>query len=166
MNDEQMLRTLGSWLKDTDVAAPDSRLTADQVRARLPQTRQRGRWWPLLSSKRTPAPADGMPSTAFQPIRIPTTTSHTPIVTRRTRSMFSPAKAITAGALVFAIGGVLLIAQPFDQQGGSVPGAATDIERAAPVEFTGRFVVGQHRASRRHQTSRRRSVPTRPLRDH
>jgi len=29
--------------------------------------------------------------------------------------MFSPAQVITAGALVFALGGVLLIAQPFDQ---------------------------------------------------
>jgi hypothetical protein len=37
--------------------------------------------------------------------------------------MFSPVKAIIAGALAFALGGVLLIAQPFDQQGGAVPGA-------------------------------------------
>jgi len=54
--------------------------------------------------------------------------------------MFSPAKVITAGALVFAIGGVLLIAQPFDQQGGSVPGATTDTppggEAAALVSGT------------------------------
>jgi len=48
--------------------------------------------------------------------------------------MFSPAKAITAGALVFAIGGVLLIAQPFDQQG-SVPGAET--EEVAATWVTG-----------------------------
>ena len=52
--------------------------------------------------------------------------------------MFSPVKAITAGALVFALGGVLLIAQPFDQQGGSVPGAATDADIVPPVEVTGR----------------------------
>ena len=51
--------------------------------------------------------------------------------------MFSPVKAITAGALVFAVGGVLLIAQPFDQQRGTVPGAATDAEFVAPVEVTG-----------------------------
>ena len=50
--------------------------------------------------------------------------------------MFSPAKAITAGAIVFALGGVMLIAQPFDQQGESVPGAATD-GYIAPVEVTG-----------------------------
>ena len=48
--------------------------------------------------------------------------------------MFSPVKAITAGALVFAIGGVLLIAQPFDQQP-TVPGAAT--EAVAPTWVTG-----------------------------
>ncbi len=40
--------------------------------------------------------------------------------------MFSPVKTITAGALIFAVGGVFLIAQPFDQQGGVVPGAVTD----------------------------------------
>jgi hypothetical protein len=51
--------------------------------------------------------------------------------------MFSPAKAITAGALVFALGGVLLIAQPFDQQGGGVPGAATDTEFIPPVVVNG-----------------------------
>jgi hypothetical protein len=50
--------------------------------------------------------------------------------------MFSPAKAITAAALVFGIGGVLLIAQPFDQ-GGSVPGAEADADPVAPVWVTG-----------------------------
>jgi hypothetical protein len=48
--------------------------------------------------------------------------------------MFSPVKAITAGALVFALGGVLLIAQPFDQQS-AVPGAET--EAIAPTWVTG-----------------------------
>jgi hypothetical protein len=56
--------------------------------------------------------------------------------------MFSPAKTITAAALVFGIGGVLLIAQPFGREGSSVPGAATDAEVAAPVEFTGATSFG------------------------
>jgi hypothetical protein len=51
--------------------------------------------------------------------------------------MFSPVKAITAGALVFAIGGVLFIAQPFDRQGGSVPGAATNAEAVPATWVTG-----------------------------
>lgn len=51
--------------------------------------------------------------------------------------MFSPAKAITVGALVFALGGVLLIAQPFDREGPSGPGAATDDPSMAPSFFTG-----------------------------
>ena len=66
-----------------------------------------------------------------------TRTAKTPTRKWRISSMFSPVKAITAGALVFAIGGVLLIAQPFDQQGSSVPGAATDAEPAQTVEVTG-----------------------------
>jgi len=64
--------------------------------------------------------------------------------------MFSPAKAITAGALVFAIGGVLFIAQPFEQQGSTVPGAAADAASAAPVEFTAKWAFGP---SVRPQTS-------------
>jgi len=39
--------------------------------------------------------------------------------------MLSPVKAITAGALVFALGGAFVIAQPFGQQG-SVPGAGIE----------------------------------------
>ena len=37
--------------------------------------------------------------------------------------MFSPVKAIVAGALVFALGGVFFMAQPFNQQDAVVPGA-------------------------------------------
>ena len=55
--------------------------------------------------------------------------------------MLSPVKAITAGALVFALGGVMLIAQPFGQQG-SVPGAETDTEAEAPAWVTGTLTLG------------------------
>jgi hypothetical protein len=56
--------------------------------------------------------------------------------------MFSPTKAITAGALVAAIGGVLLIAQPFDQQLTSVPGAETEPAPQPAAEFTGHITCG------------------------
>jgi hypothetical protein len=49
--------------------------------------------------------------------------------------MFSPAKAITVGAVVFALGGVMLIAQPYDQLDGSVPGA--EAEAIAPTWVSG-----------------------------
>jgi len=39
--------------------------------------------------------------------------------------MFSPAKAITAGALAIAIGGVFLVAQPKGQDGSALPGVTT-----------------------------------------
>ena len=69
----------------------------------------------------------------YQPSPIPAANGHTPTVIGRTQIMFSPAKAITVGALVFAIGGALVIAQPLGQQGSTVPGAETEV--AAPVEF-------------------------------
>ena len=46
----------------------------------------------------------------------------TPIARWRTQTMFSPSKALIAGAVVLGIGGVLLFAQPFEQQD-SAPGA-------------------------------------------
>ena len=44
-------------------------------------------------------------------------------ITGRSSVMFSPVKAIVAGALTLFVVGVLSIAQPFGQQGGTVPGA-------------------------------------------
>jgi hypothetical protein len=55
--------------------------------------------------------------------------------------MFSPAKAVTAAALVFGIGGVLLIAQPFGQQAEVAPGAETT-DYVEPVEFTAVLAPG------------------------
>ncbi|MGD8684563.1 MAG: hypothetical protein PVG27_11480 [Chloroflexota bacterium] len=55
--------------------------------------------------------------------------------------MLSPVKAITAGAIVFALGGAFLIAQP-NQQQGSVPGAETDTEAVAPAWVTGTLILG------------------------
>ena len=87
----------------------------------------------------------GGPEPRFDTMEIVrTATNHHPaIVLGRTRSMFSPVKAIIAGAIIFAFGGVMLIAQPFEQQGGAAPGAATsDTELTRPVEFTGTIVCG------------------------
>jgi hypothetical protein len=53
--------------------------------------------------------------------------------------MFSPAKAITAGALLLALGSAFFITRPFDQRG-SVP--AAEGEASAPVEFTGKIAFG------------------------
>ncbi len=136
MNDDRLGLDLREWMKDTEYAPPDARQSARQVATRLPRTRQVGRWWPFpISYRRTHTP----PTTdtiEYEPIPIPATNGHTPTVIGRTQSMFSPAKAITAGALIFAIGGVFLIAQPFGQQVG-VPGAATiDLGPAAYVHGT------------------------------
>lgn len=63
-------------------------------------------------------------------------------IIRRTQIMLSPVKTITGAALVVAIGGVMLIAQPF-QQRSSVPGAATDDPAMAPSFFSGSIGPGR-----------------------
>ena len=142
MNDDQLLREVGSWLLDADPAPPDARESVRQAMARTPQVRQRGRWWPLPILGRTAGPPTLDRTTDYQPTPIPATNGQTPTVIGRTQTMFSPAKAITAAALVFGIGSVMLIAQPFDQQGGSVPGAATDTGPVDPVWVTGTESLG------------------------
>ena len=49
--------------------------------------------------------------------------------------MLSPVKAIAAGAIVFAIGGAFLIAQPFDQQAANVPGGEAPVPPVAVSGF-------------------------------
>ena len=139
--DNQMGPILRSWLKDTTVTPPDANRSVSKVMDGLPEVSRQRRWWlPSLRRRTTPASPAAIPDPEYHPSPIPATNGHSPTVIGRTQSMFSPAKAITAGALVFAIGGVLLIAQPFYQQGGGVPGAATDGDRPAIEKVTGQFV--------------------------
>jgi hypothetical protein len=123
---------LHDWLDETVGQTPDPVEGTQQVMSQIEETPQAGRWLPFPLFRRKAHTA----TTENQPAPIPALDGHSPTVLGRTQSMFSPVKAITAGALVFAIGSTFLIAQPFDQQGTSVPGAATD-EFTAPVEVSG-----------------------------
>jgi hypothetical protein len=141
MKDEQVQSTLETWFEATDPQPPDARRTAVQVMAEVRQTRQRGHWLPISLFRhrvQIPTAADTLDD---RPIPIPATNGHTTVI-GRTQTMFSPAKAITAAALVFGIGGALLIAQPFGQPRGTTPGAATEVVPPPPAEFSGQIVCG------------------------
>ena len=143
MRDELEAPFLDEWLHETEVTPPDPSEGARRVASQLPYTRQVGRWLPfsLFRREAQPPTATVTNTTEYQPNPIPATNGHTPTVIGRTSSMLSPVKAITAGALAFAIGGAFLIAQPFDQQGGVVPGAEADTEPTA-AWITGSVVFG------------------------
>jgi len=141
MTGQRFEHTVGTWLRDEDPAPPDSHHSALTVAARLPSVRQQSRWWPLPLLRRRPAAPIVIPDTDHTPPPIPATNGQSPTVIGRTQSMLSPVKAITAGVLVFALGGVLLIAQPFDRQGGIAPGAEVS-DAFEPVPFTLRFEPG------------------------
>jgi hypothetical protein len=106
MKDEQMQPLLEGWFKDREVTPADVRHSASQVMARLPEVRQRGRWWPLPYD--LPAP-------------IPTTHGPTPA---RGFTMFSAVKFVVAGVIVALFGGFLLAGVLTTQQGDEVPPAA------------------------------------------
>ncbi len=135
MNDDRLGKAIGGFYRETDATPPDSRESARQVGTRLqrtPQVRSR-RWLPSWRRGHT-SPADTSRPTEYESTPIPATNGHTPTVIGRTQSMFSPVKAIIAGAIVAALGGVMLISQPFDQRG-SVP--AAEGEAIAPTWVTG-----------------------------
>jgi len=136
---DPMTPEVRDWMRRTHAEPPDAQQSARQVMTRLPEVRQRSRWWPLpVLYRRTKAPT-AADATDHQSSPIQATNGHAATVTGRTHLMFSPTKAIAVGALVFAIGGVLLVAEPFDQRGDSVPGA-TEAGPSEPVPFTVRFV--------------------------
>ena len=135
--EHEVLRAFGPP-RPVDVAA----IVRTATTRSTPSTRssQRSRWLTLpIPYRRTQRPT-AIDTIEYQPSPIPASNGHTPTVIGRTTSMLSPVKAVTAGAIVFAIGGVFLIAQPFDQQS-TVPGAATDEGPPAPVEVTGTSVL-------------------------
>ena len=137
MNDDRLTTALGSFYKSTAQTPPDPSRSLGEVMTRVPQTRQRGRWWPLPSLRRASVAPPVIPTTGFQPTPMPATIGHASTITGRTQVMFSPFKAIITGAVVFAVGGVFLIAQPFDQQRGVAPGAVTDTPgESTPVTGT------------------------------
>ena len=132
MNDERLGHEISDFYRETDVMPPDSKGSAREVAARLPHVEQvkRRRWRPTWLTRAT-----------HQPSPVPASNGHAPTVIGRTTSMLSPVKAITAGAIVAAVGGVFLITQPFEQQGSGVPGAESGVA-AAPAWVTATVQFG------------------------
>ncbi len=119
MNDERFLK---DWLRDTTDERSDAHAAAEHIVARLPRTRQRSRWWPLLPRRRRSPSED-----------------RTTNLEGRTRLMLSPTKAIAAGALVFLTGGLLLVAAPIGTEPAGVPGAQVSAD-TPPSLFHGRVL--------------------------
>jgi hypothetical protein len=95
--------------------------------ARVEEAGQRGRWWPLpVFHRKVRTDATAIGTTEYQPSPIPATNGHAPIAIGRTQNMLSPVKAIIAGALVVALGGLFLIGRPFAQQQDPHVGADSD----------------------------------------
>jgi hypothetical protein len=141
MNDEQLQPLLEAWLRKRETPRPKVQAGVARVMANVPRTRQQRRWWPrpaIRPTTRTSTATD----TAENRLRpIPASNGHAPTLLWRTQTMFSPVNAIAAGAIIFVLGGVYLIAQPFDQQRQGVPGAETT-DLAEPVPFTAVFGSG------------------------
>lgn len=129
-------RLIESWLDESYHAERGAQPFLDRLLDDLPTVPQRRRrWWSRMRRMEPPRPRT-VDTTEYQPSPIPARNGPTPAVIGRTRTALSPAKTITVGALVVAIGGAVLLAQPF-QQHSSVPGAATDRAGLEPAFVSG-----------------------------
>jgi hypothetical protein len=138
MNDRELDAVLRTWMREARAEQPDRSRVVGNVVGRLGSTRRRRRRWPFSLLRRGAKPPVAAEAPEHQPSPILATNGHAPTVIGRTQTMFSPVKAIVAGALVFALGGMFLIAQPLGQEG-SAPGAEQAAEPLAPVKVTGKF---------------------------
>jgi hypothetical protein len=115
MNDEQIRPLLKAWLRARSAGPADVPDGVAQVVARLPQTRQRSRWWPLPAFER-PGP-------------IPVTSERSP---GRAFTVTSTLKFAVAGVMVALFGGLLLASILTTRQGAEpLPGAVSETATGA-----------------------------------
>ena len=120
MNDERLGRATGEWLRDIETPPPDSEYGVQRAMTQVAHNEQTRSRWPLPPLRRRGR-----------------ATTEPPNVTGRTRPMLSPVTAITTGALIFAAGGALLVAQA-DQTETTPAGAEAPLQE--PSAFEGRIL--------------------------
>ena len=118
MNDEQMRPLLKAWFQARKAAPPDVPEGVARVVARVLETRQRGRWWPLPAFDR---PVSTLPGREPAPAPIPVTNGRT---RPRGSTMFSALKFITASVIVALFGGFLVAGVLTTPQGDEMAPAA------------------------------------------
>jgi hypothetical protein len=116
MTDEQMQPLLKAWFRARSAGPADVSVGVAQVVARLPETRQRSRWWPL------PVPA--------RPAPTPVTNGRQPA---RGTTMFSALKSVFAGIIVALLGGLVFAGILAPQQAEeALPATVTEARTAEP----------------------------------
>ena len=107
MVDQRLVLGLSSWLRDSDVPAPDSRMSASRVMAGVESTKRVGRFWPPARLVREVEPAAELGTFGPEgppPPAIPRVAS--PALRARVREVVTPVRALAVTvttALVLAI---------------------------------------------------------------
>lgn len=130
--DEQMNDIVDTWLESTNDSPHSAPLTVARVMARLPQTRQRRTWWPLSLRGRAAVTTPDTSHKVAGSVTKAAVSGRSPTLTGSTRSMLSPVKIVTTGAVLAAVS-VLLIAQPFDRADDPAPAIQVPATESGPL---------------------------------
>ena len=122
---------LSSWLRDSDVPAPDARMSASRVMAGVDTTKRLGRFWPPARLVGAVEPAAELGT--FGPAG-PTGHSEqhvpSPALGARVRELVTPVRALAAAVVVALIGTVVLLGSSFPSSSPTPEPAAAAV---APV---------------------------------
>jgi hypothetical protein len=130
--DQQKTNIVDKWLSSTNDSPHKAPLTVARAMARLPQTRQRRNWWPLPLRGRAAVAAPAHSEQESRPSELVAVSGHSPTLTGRTTSMFSPVKIVATGAAL-ALGSALFITQPFDQTDETAPAIQIPATESGPL---------------------------------
>ena len=131
MADQRLVLGLSSWLRDSDVPAPDARMSASRVMAGVDTTKRLGRFWPPARLVGAVEPAAELGT--FGPAG-PTGHSEqhvpSPALGARVRELVTPVRALAAAVVVALIGTVVLLGSSFPSSSPTPEPAAAAV---APV---------------------------------
>jgi hypothetical protein len=138
MTDEKYTPEVGAWLKGREVSPPDSGESARQVAARLPQVRQRRRWWPMKLFDRNAEPSTTTQAADRQPAPVTGSISNSTTAASGARSIFSAASFVVAAVVVALFGGYLVMSVMTQPPGDGSPAAGGTLSTEAPSSVESR----------------------------
>jgi hypothetical protein len=138
--DQELAPIVEAWLKQTADSPYAPRVGVGRVMTRVRQTGRRGRLASFLRIGHVSVTPLGVEVPQHRTGPTPARADDPIPVTRRTATMFTLARSITTAAIVFTLGGAMLIGRPLEYLGFGVPEASSEAA-TQPTWVTGKIAL-------------------------